>query len=76
LQFHNLVEYDEQANKIETDLTGGAMVQRIIQDANAHMQKTFSFIPPQQIKMGRISDFEDQQAAFFNEVDQLRNRYN
>lgn len=76
LQFHNLVEYDEQANIIETDLTGGAMVQRIIQDANAHLQKTFSFIPPQQIKMGRISDFEDQQAAFFNEVDQLRNRYN
>ena len=76
LQFHNLVEYDEQANIVETDLTGGATVQRIIQDANAHLQKTFSFIPPQQIKMGRISDFEDQQAAFFNEVDQLRNRYN
>lgn len=75
LQFHNLVEYDEQANIVETDLTGGATVQRIIQDANAHLQKTFSFIPPQQIKMGRISDFEDQQAAFFNEVDQLRKRY-
>lgn len=75
LQFHNLVEYDEQANIVETDLTGGATVQRIIQDANAHLQKTFSFIPPQQIKMGRISNFEDQQAAFFNEVDQLRKRY-
>lgn len=76
LQFHNLVEYDEQGNTVETDLTGGAMVQRIIQDANAHMQKTFSFIPPQQIKIGKISNFEDQQAAFFNEIDQLRNRYN
>lgn len=76
LQFHNLVEYDEQANIVETDLTGGATVQRIIQDANAHLQKTFSFIPPQQIKLGRISDFEDQQAAFFNEIDQLRNHYN
>ena len=76
LQFHNLVEYDENANVVQTDLTGGATVQRIIQDANAHLQKTFSFIPPQQIKMGRISNFEDQQAAFFNEVDQLRNRYN
>ena len=76
LQFHNLVEYDEQANIVETDLTGGATVQRIIQDANAHLQKTFSFIPPQQIKMGRISDFEDQQSAFFNEIDQLRKRYN
>lgn len=75
LQFHNLVEYDEQANIVETDLTGGAMVQQIIQDANAHMQKTFSFIPPQRIKIGRISDFEDQQAAFFNEINQLRSKF-
>jgi hypothetical protein len=76
LQFHNLVEYDEQGNVVETDLTGGGTLQGIIQDANAHLQKTFSFIPPQQIKIGRISNFEDQQAAFFNEIDQLRNRYN
>jgi hypothetical protein len=76
LQFHNLVEYDEAGNQVETDLTGGGMLQRVIQDANAHLQKTFSFIPPQQIKIGRITDFEDQQAAFFSEIDQLRNKYN
>jgi hypothetical protein len=76
LQFHNLVEYDEKANVIETDMTGGATLQRIIQDANAHLQKTFSFIPPQRIKLGRVYDFEDQQAAFFNEIEQLRQRYN
>ena len=75
LQFHNLIEYDEQGNQIETDLTGGATLQGIIRDANAHLQKTFSFIPPQKIKIGRISNFEDQQAAFFNEIDQLRARY-
>jgi hypothetical protein len=75
LQFHNLIEYDEQGNQIETDLTGGATLQGIIRDANAHLQKTFSFIPPQKIKIGRISNFEDQQAAFFNEIDQLRSRY-
>jgi hypothetical protein len=76
LQFHNLVEYDEKGNVIETDLTGGALMQSVIQDANAHMQKTFSFIPPQRIKMGRVYNFEDQQAAFFNEIDQLEKRYN
>jgi hypothetical protein len=75
LQFHNLVEYDEAGNTVQTDLTGGGALQGIIQDANAHLQKTFSFIPPQKIKIGRLADFEDQQAAFFNEVDQLRNRY-
>ena len=75
LQFHNLVEYDEQGNQVETDLTGGATLQGIIQDANAHLQKTFSFIPPQRIKIGRISNFEDQQAAFFDEITQLQNRY-
>ena len=75
LQFHNLMEYDEQGNLVETDLTGGATLQGIIKDANAHLQKTFSFIPPQQIKIGKISNFEDQQAAFFNEIAQLQNRY-
>jgi hypothetical protein len=76
LQFHNLVEYDEKANIVQTDMTGGNLLQQIITDANAHMQKTFSFIPPQRIKLGRVADFEDQQAAFFNEIDQLQNRYN
>ena len=75
LQFHNLVEYNETGNVVETDLAGGGTLQKIIQDANAHLQKTFSFIPPQRIKIGRLEDFEDQQAAFFNEIDQLRNRY-
>ena len=75
IQFHNLVEYDETANKVQTDMTGGALIQKIIEDANAHMQNTFSFIPPQKIKLGRIADFEDQQAALFAEVDQLKNQF-
>ena len=76
LQFHNLVEYDEKGNAIQTDLSGGALMQKIIEDANAHMQNTFSFIPPQRIKLGRVYNFEDQQAAFFNEIDQLQKKYN
>lgn len=76
LQFHNLVEYDEAGNIVETDASGGATVQRIIQEANAHMQKTFKIIPPQKIKIGRVENFEDQQASFINEIDQLRNKYN
>ena len=76
LQFHNLVEYDANGKAVQTDLTGGAMMQKIIQDANAHMQKTFSFIPPQRIKLGRVYDFEDQQAAFFNEINQLQRKFN
>ena len=75
LQFHNLVEYDEKGNVIETDVTGGTMLQRVIQDANAHMQNTFSFIPPNKMKLGRIEDFEDQQAAFFSEIDSLKNQF-
>lgn len=75
LQFHNLVEYDEAGNIVETDATGGALMQRIISEANAHMQKTFKIIPPQQIKLGKVIDFEDQQAAFINEVDQLKNKF-
>tara|TARA_R100000951_G_scaffold116497_2_gene128634 strand:- start:4007 stop:6385 length:2379 start_codon:yes stop_codon:yes gene_type:complete len=75
LQFHNLVEYDEKGNVVETDLTGGKLLQQAVQEANAHLQKTFKIIPPQQIKLGRVADFEDQQAAFFNEIDQLKDHY-
>ena len=75
LQFHNLVEYDENGRVVETDVTGGTMLQQVIQDANAHMQNTFSFIPPNKLKMGRIEDFEDQQSAFFSEIDGLQNQF-
>lgn len=75
IQFHNLVEYDENANKVETNMAGGALIQKIIEDANSHMQNTFSFIPPQKIKLGRVADFEDQQSALFAEVDQLKNQF-
>ena len=83
IQFHNLIEYRIGTNakgkptvdKVQTDMTGGALIQKIIEDANAHMQNTFSFIPPQKIKLGRIADFEDQQAALFAEVDQLKTQF-
>jgi hypothetical protein len=76
LQFHNLVEFDlETGQSVLTDMTGGKLIQSVVQEANAHLQKTFSFIPPHQIKLGRITDFEDQQEAFYNEIDQLKDRY-
>ena len=75
LQFHNLVEYDENGNVVQTDMTGGNVVQRAIQDANAHMQKTFNLIPPQKIKIGAVENFQDYQDALFNELNQLRDKY-
>ena len=86
LQFHNLVEYDEAGNIVETDATGGALIQRVVNEANLDLQKTdqsgnpiynagFKIIPPQEIKLGKVIDFEDQEKAFINEVDQLRNLY-
>ncbi len=75
LQFHNLVEYDENGNVVETDMSGGNVVQKAIQDANAHMQNTFNLIPPQKIKLGPVENFQDYQDALFKELDQLKNRY-
>jgi len=75
LQFHNLVEYDESGKLVQTDLAGGTTLQKVIQDANAHLQKTFSFIPPNKMKLGQIEDFEDKQNAFFAEIDSLKNQF-
>ena len=76
LQFHNLVEFDENGKIVQTDLTGGNVVQRAITDANADLQNTFNLIPPQKIKIGRIDNFQDYQDALFSELDQLRDKYN
>ena len=75
LQFHNLVEYDDKGNVVQTDMTGGNTIQKAVEDANAHMQKTFTLIPPQKIKVGPVENFQDYQDALFKELDQLRNRY-
>ena len=75
LQFHNLVEYDENGNVVQTDMTGGAVIQKAIQDANAHMQKTFNLIPPQKIKVGKVENFQDYEDALFKELNQLRDKY-
>ena len=76
LQFHNLVEFDEKGKIVQTDLTGGAIVQKAVTDANSDLQNTFNLIPPQKIKLGRIENFQDYQDALFNELDQLRDKYN
>ena len=75
LQFHNLIEYDENGNVVQTDMTGGNTVQKAVEDANAHLQKTFTLIPPQKIKIGPMENFQDYQDALFKEVDQLKDRY-
>ena len=76
LQFHNLVEFDENGKIVQTDLTGGNVVQKAVTDANGDLQNTFSLIPPQKIKLGQIENFQDYQDALFNELDQLRDKYN
>lgn len=75
LQFHNLQEFDENGNVVQTDMTGANVIQKAVEDANAHMQKTFNLIPPNKIKVGQLEDFEDYQDALFNELDQLKDQY-
>ena len=75
LQFHNLQEFDEKGTVVQTDMTGANVIQKAVESANAHMQKTFNLIPPNKIKVGQLEDFEDYQDALFNEVDQLKNQY-
>ncbi len=86
LQFHNLIEYDETGNIVETNAAGGELIQRVVAEANKDLEKKdtsgnpiygsgFKIIPPQQIKLGRVDNFEDQKAALNAEIDQLRNVY-
>ena len=86
LQFHNLIEYDETGNIVETNAAGGELIQRVVAEANKDLENKdtsgnpiygsgFKIIPPQQIKLGRVDNFEDQKAALISEIDKLRNAY-
>lgn len=76
IQFHNLVEFDENANRVQTDLSGGSLIQKMISNENANVQNTFTFIPPQKIKIGRVDNFDEHYNKLISKLTTLQKRFN
>ena len=76
LQFHGLNEFDlESATKIAEYPEYGMMLQRMIAETNADVQKHFKIIPPKELVINRSVDFEKRETEFIKRVERLQSQF-
>ena len=71
LLFHGTMDYNENGVAIGEDPSAAKVLQKFIQDANVHVQKTFAIEPPPVVKMMRVPDFDSRQSYFYKKIDKL-----
>jgi hypothetical protein len=72
IQFHGIVTIEDGTtnSKAAKDLA------KILQDTNNHVQKTFTIIPPQELNINKIPDFEEKKGYFLDKINALQSKYN
>ena len=75
IQFHGVKKTDGEGNFIGDDNSAAKKLAGLLKDVNADVQKTFSIIPPQIIKIGKDINFDKNKAKFIKKVDALRDTY-
>lgn len=75
IQFHNIVETDGEGNQTGTQNLATELV-GALKELKKDVQKTFTIIPPQVLKIAKDIDFESNKAKFIKQVEVLRDRYN
>ena len=76
LQFHGVSEYDlESANKIGDVPELASLLQKMIADVNANIQKQFAIIPPKILTLNKMPNFEEKEQFFINRVTKLQNQF-
>ena len=76
LQFHGVSEYDlESATKIGDVPELASLLQKMIADVNANIQKQFAIIPPKILTLNKMPDFEEKEQYFIKRVTKLQNQF-
>ena len=75
IQFHGMAETDGKGNILNMSQQTGAKLARIIKGVEADVQKTFTIIPPQILKLQKNIDFEKRQTYYHNTLNKLRDTY-
>tara|TARA_R100001230_G_C5687008_1_gene197044 strand:- start:787 stop:3036 length:2250 start_codon:yes stop_codon:yes gene_type:complete len=74
LQFHNVLQYKE-GKAIGAVNDGARMLAGMIKQVNANVQKSFSVIGPQILKMKAHQDFSEKQPYFISKLNKLMSKY-
>ena len=75
IQFHGVKITDGEGNIIGEDNSAAKKIAGLLKDVNADVQRTFSIIPPQIIKIGKDINFDQNKAKFIKKVETLRDTY-
>jgi len=76
IQFHGVDEYDlELAVKTDSYPEYAPLLQKMIADVNAHIQKQFEIIPPKILTTKKLPNFERKEKYFINKVNFLQRQF-
>ena len=74
LQFHDIQETDGEGNIIGERKIAGELV-KALKEVEADVQKTFTIIPPQVLKLAKDINFDKNQSKFIKQIEALRDKY-
>ena len=74
IQFHGIVETDGEGNQTGKQNVAGALV-KALKELKSDVQKTFTIIPPQILKLAKDVDFESRVGYYEKAINKLRDTY-
>ena len=76
IQFHGVDEYDlELAVKIDSYPEYAPLLQKMIANVNANIQKQFEIIPPKVITTQAVRDFDKKEPNYINRINKLQQEF-
>lgn len=76
IQFHGMAHTDGNGNIIDSDAKLAPKIAAAIKAVEANIQKTFTIIPPQILKIAKDVQFDEKVRYFTKKIDALRDTYN
>jgi hypothetical protein len=76
LQFHGALEYDESGNMIGPVKDSARMLQAMIAQVNADVQKHFKIVKPQILSIKPHNDYTKKRDYFFGKLKKLQKEFN
>ena len=76
IQFHGVDEFNlDTATKTDSYPEFAPLLQKMIADVNANIQKQFEIIPPKILTLNQLPNFEEKEQYFINKVNELQRQY-
>jgi len=76
LRMHNVQEYDNDGNVIDSDANAPAKLQQALQRVEATKQSTYDIKSTDMVSLKKTADYEKQKTQLSTDLDAIRNKYN